>query len=123
MSEVRCKTDTIQQTYHLDDSINFLLSAYNTLYKYHNIVIDDTEFNHDRNRRIGIVDMHYKTLRQREIMFLTIDLEQVCNIWNITLKLLIDTKSLNNLCLLASKSLHMLQKWAVKYNLFPQHIH
>ena len=61
--------DTVQPTSHLDDSINFLLSAYNALYKYHNIVIDDTEFNHDRNRRVGIFDMHYKKLRQREIMF------------------------------------------------------
>ena len=77
MSAVRCKTNTIQQTSHLDDSINFLLSAYNALYKYHNIVIDDTDFNYNRNRRVGIFDMHYKKLRQREIMFLTIDLEQI----------------------------------------------
>ena len=77
MSEVRCKMDTIQQTSHLDDSMNFLLSAYHALYKYHNIVIDDTEFNHDRNRRVGIFDMHYKKLRQREIMFFTIILEQI----------------------------------------------
>ena len=62
--------DTIQQTSHLDDSINFLLSASNTLYKYHYIVIGDTEFNYDRNRRVGIFDMRYKKLRQREIMFL-----------------------------------------------------
>ena len=43
MSEVICKTGTIQQIFHLDDSINFLLSAYNALYKYHNVVINDTE--------------------------------------------------------------------------------
>ena len=101
--------DTIQQTSNLDDSINFLLSAY-ALYKYHNIVIDDTEFNHNRNRRVGIFDMHYKKLRQRKIMFLTIDLEQICNDLEYYIKTLNRYKSLNNLCVLASKSLCVLQK-------------
>ena len=123
MSEVRCKTYTIQQTSHLDDSINFLLSAYNALYKYHNIKIDDTEFNHDRNRRVGIFDMHYKKLRQREIMFFTIDLEQICSDLEYYIKTLNRYKTLNNLCVIASKSSRVLQKWAVKYNLFHYHLH
>ena len=110
MSEVRCKTDTKQQTSHLDDSIDFLLSAYNTLYKYHKMVIDDTEFNHDRNRRVGIFDMHYKKLRQGEIMFFTIDLEQICSDLEYYINTLNRYKSLNNLCVLASKSSCMLQK-------------
>ena len=42
-------------------------------------MIDDTEFNHKRNRRVGVFDMHYKKLRQREIMFYTIDLEHICS--------------------------------------------
>ena len=57
--------------------MNLLLSAYNALYKYHRIVIDDMVFNHDRNRRVGIFSICYKKLRQREILFLTIDLEQI----------------------------------------------
>ena len=104
-------------------TINFLLSAYNALYKYHNIVIDDTDFNHDRDRRVGIFDMHYKKLRQREIMFLTIDLEQICNDLEYYIKTLNRYKSLNNLCVLASNSSCVLQKWAVKYNLFHYHLH
>ena len=123
MSEVRYKTDTIQQTSHLDDFINFLLSAYNTLYKYHNKVIDDTEFNHNRNRKVGIFDMYYKKLRQREIRFFTIDLEQICSDLEYYVKTLNRYKSLDNLCVLASQSLHVLQKWAVKYNLFHYHLH
>ena len=123
MSEVGSKTDTIQETSHLDDSNNFLLSANNALYKYHNIVIDDTEFNQDRNRRVGTFDMYYKKLRQREIMFLTIDSEQICNDLEYYIKTLNRYKSSNNLCVLASKSLHVLQKWAVKYNLFHYHLH
>ena len=122
MSEVRLKTCTIQRRSHLDDSMNFLLSAYNTLYKYHRIVIDDMEFNHDRNRRFGIFDISYKKLRQREILFLTIDLEQICSDLECYVKTLIRYKSLNNLCLLAGKSLHVLQKWAMKYNLFHYHL-
>ena len=119
--------DTIQHTSHLDDSINFLLSAYSALYKYHNIVIDDTEFNHYRNRRVGIFDMHYKKLRQREIIFVTIDLEQICSDLEYYIKTLNRYKSLNNLCVLASKSSHVLQKWAVKYttciNKCSQHVY
>ena len=122
MSEVRSKTYTMQWKSHLDDSMNFLLSAYNALYKYHRIVIDDMEFNHDRNRRVGIFDIHYKKLRQREIAFLTVDLEQICSDLECYVKTLVRYKSLNNLCLLASKSLCVLQKWAMKYNLFHYHL-
>ena len=109
MSEVRCRMDTMQQTSHLDDFISFLLSAYNALYKYHNLVKDDTEFNHDRNRRVGIFSMHYKKLRQREIMFFAIDLEQICSDLEYYIKTLNRCKSLYNLCVLASKSSHVLQ--------------
>ena len=115
--------DTTQQTSHLDDYINFLLSAYNALYKYHDVVIDDTEFNHDWNRRVGIFDMHYKKLRQREMMFFTVDLEQICSDLEYYVKTQNRYNSLNNLCVLASKSLHVLQKWAVKNYLFHYHLH
>ena len=107
----------------LEKSRDFLMSVYNALNKYHSIVIDDSEFLHDSHMTKHKYNIKYDKFLQVEALHLCVDIELIADDLISYSRYLLHYKSLDNLCILSSKSSHVLQKWARTFNLFRYHLY
>ena len=78
------------------------MSVYNALNKYHSI--DDSEFVHDSHKTKHKYNIKYVKFLQVEALYLCVDIELTADDLILYSRYLLHYKSLNNLCILSSKS-------------------
>ena len=99
------------------------MSVYNALNKYHSIVIDDSEFVHDSHKTKHKYNIKCDKFLQVEALYLCVNTELIADDLILYSRYLLHYKSLDNLCILSSRSSCVLQKWARTFNPFRYHLY
>ena len=102
---------------------DFLMSVKNALNKYHSIVIDDSQFVHDSHKTKHKYNIEYDKFLQVEALYFCVNIELIADDLISYSRYLLCYISLDNLCILSSKSSCVLQKWARTFNLFRYHLY